>query len=124
LWLLLVFVASFLLFMLYMGFVTTGLLRDGLHPWFLGLMIFITVIFYRYLRRSKRFWKLFSWALLARGLDILVMLLLAPIASKMQLFSPMLVASDIVALAAMIAGTAWLVWQAFRFSQFLGNWQN
>ncbi len=119
-WVLLVFVIPFLFFDAYLGWpVTRGLMREGLHAWFLGLMIFAAVIWRRYLTQAQTFWRICDWALLSRGIEILAMLLVPTIWSQHSLVQRQFVASDILALAVMVSGTAWLAIFTFRFAERL-----
>lgn len=119
-WLLLVFVVPFLFFDIYMGWpVTRGLMREGLQAWFLGLMVFAAVIWKKYLAQAQTFWRLCNWALLFRGVEILAMLLVPTIWSEHIVLQRQFFISDVIALAVMIAATAWLAAFTFRFAEKL-----
>src|SRR5206468_3681196 len=91
----------------------------GLHAWFLSLMIFAVVIWRKYLAHSWRFWQVCKWALLFRGLEILLMLLLPSILTQRMLRQIPFTLTDILALFVMFAGTAWLCSYTFRFAENL-----
>jgi hypothetical protein len=120
-WLLLVFVVPFALFTVYWGATISGMLRENLHAWFLGFMIFVVVIWKKYLRHNNRFWRICKWALLFRGLEILLMLLLPSISSQHMLLRSEFAPTDILALLTMVGGTTWLAMYTFRFAQRLST---
>jgi hypothetical protein len=114
LWILLVPLAFFTI---YWGGATTGMLREGLHAWFLGLMIFVAVAWKRLLLDSRGFWRICNWALLFRGAEILCMLLLPAVLSQHVLFQPDFLISDVVSLLVMAAGTTWLCTYTFLHAE-------
>lgn len=118
-WLLLVFVMPFALFTIYWGASISGMLRENLHAWFLGLMIFAVIVWKKYLGHSKRFWRICNWALLFRGVEILLMLLLPAISTQHMLLQTQFALTDIVALLIMMGGTTWLCIYMFRFAEHL-----
>jgi hypothetical protein len=118
-WLILVFAVPFIFFTTYMGAVSTGMLRDGLHTWFLGFMIFLVVIWCRFLRHSERFWKVSSVAIGIRGIEILVMLIIPSALSQHMLYQTRYALSDLISLAVMVVSTVFLVRSAFCLSEFL-----
>jgi hypothetical protein len=118
-WLLLVFVIPFALFTLYWGASISGMLRENLHAWFLGLTIFVVIIWKKYMGHSQRFWRICNWALLFRGVEILLMLLLPSIWSQHMMLRKQFALTDILALLVMVAATAWLSGYTFRFAEKL-----
>ncbi len=68
------FVIPFICFDLSYGTSRTGLLREGLHGWFLGLMIFAVYIWSKFAANRAMFSKLCQWALALRGLETVLML--------------------------------------------------
>ena len=112
-WLLLVFVLPLLLFALYFGASRTGLLREGLHAWFLGLVIFLVVIWRQFAVDSRRFWAVAKWCLMLRGGEVVAMLLLPSIWSTGKLAEQQFVLTDALAIAAMIFATAFLYYSIF-----------
>ncbi len=119
-WLLLVFVLPFLFFCAYFGWpVVRGLMREGLHAWFLGLMIFAAVIWHKYLTQAQTFWRICNWALLFRGVEIVAMLLLPTIWSQHLVVQRQFAASDALSLSVMLVGTAWLAVFTFKFAERL-----
>jgi hypothetical protein len=118
-WLLLVFVMPFGLFTIYWGASISGMLRENLHAWFLGLVIFAVIVWKKYLRHNNRFWQICNWALLFRGVEILLMLLLPAISTQEIVLQRQFAISDIVALVIMLAGTTWVAIYTFRFAENL-----
>jgi hypothetical protein len=118
-WLLLVFVIPFALFTVYWGASISGMLRENLHPWFLGLMIFAVIMWKKYMARSQRFWQICNWALLFRGVEILLMLLLPSIWTQGLLLQKQFALTDVVALLIMTIGTGWLCIYTFSFAEKL-----
>ena len=119
-WLLLIFVIPLFFFAAYFGWpVARGLMREGLHAWFLGLIIFAGVIWREYLAQAQTFWRICNWAVLLRGIEILTMLLIPSIWSTHLIVQRQFVISDVLALAVMLAGTVWLAAFTFRFAETL-----
>ncbi len=121
LWLTLLLVLPLLIFTIYMGVDSSGLLKDGMHAWFLTLLIASVVIWKKYGARSQAFWRICNWALLSRVLDILLMMLLPAIWTQHSLLRPPFVLSDLLALLAMLGGTLWLCVYTFRLGEELRN---
>lgn len=118
-WFVALFVIPFALFIPYWGWGRSGLMREGLHAWFLGLLLFAVVMWHRYLRRSGLFFRIVNWTLLVSGLETLCVLLLPTIASQDRFTQPPYVLSDAVALIVMFASTAALYAYTFRFAERL-----
>ncbi len=120
-WVLYIFLIPLVFFTIYMGWPTKGLMRDGLHAWFLGLIIFAAVIWKKFLAHSWRFSQLCKWALLFRGPEILLMMLLPSILTRRMLLQMPFSLTDFLALFVMFSGTAWLCSYTFRFAENLGT---
>ncbi|MFL6353132.1 MAG: hypothetical protein ACJ74Z_14965 [Bryobacteraceae bacterium] len=118
-WLLMVFVIPFTVFTVYWGASISGMLRENLHAWFLGLMIFAVIVWKKHLLHSQRFWQICNWALLFRGLEILLMLLLPSLWTQGLLLKNQFALTDSVALLIMISGTVWLSIYTFSFAEKL-----
>jgi hypothetical protein len=118
-WLIVLFVIPFAIFVPYWGWSLGGLMREGLHAWFLGLMIFIVVIWRRFLRGSNLFFRLVNWTLLFRSIEMLCVLVVPTIFSQNMIVQQPWVLSDTVALAAMFAATLSLYTYTFRFAEAL-----
>ena len=118
-WFLALVVIPFALFVPYWGWGISGLLREGLHAWFLGLILFAVVVWHRFARRSGSFFRIVNWTLLIRGVETLCVLLLPTITSQDRLVQPPYVLSDTVALAVMLMFTAALYAYTFRFGERL-----
>jgi hypothetical protein len=118
-WLLLVFVIPFALFTVYWGASISGMVRENLHAWFLGLMVFAVIIWKKHLSHSQRFWQICNWALLFRSVEILMMLLLPAMWTQGLLVQKQFAPTDMVALLTMILGTLWLCIYTFRFAERL-----
>jgi hypothetical protein len=113
-WLLLVFVLPFACFSVYWGITSAGMLREGLHPWVLGLLIFSVVMWRKIAATHHRFSVACSWALLLRGVETLLMLLLPAIWTQHKLVNTQFIWSDSLALVTMAASAAWLYVLTFR----------
>jgi hypothetical protein len=118
-WLLLVFVVPFALFTVYWGASISGMLRENLHAWFLGLMIFAVIMWKKHLLHSQQFWQICKWALLFRGVEILSMLLLPSVWTQGLLLQKQFAMTDIVSLSIMIVGTVGLSIYTFSFVEKL-----
>jgi hypothetical protein len=118
-WLLLVFVAPFALFTVYWGASISGMLRENLHAWFLGLMIFAVIMWKKHLLHSQQFWQICKWALLFRGVEILSMMLLPSLWTQGLLLQKQFAMTDIVSLSVMIVGTVGLSMYTFSFAEKL-----
>ncbi len=118
-WLLLVFVLPFLFYTIYWGSDNTGMLRTGLHPWFVGLMIASVVIWQRFLSHSQGFWNFAGWALLSRIIGLIFILLIPSIAAHHALYTDRFALSDIVCVLVMSAGAIWLCAYTFAWSEEL-----
>ncbi len=118
-WLLLVFVIPFTFFLFYWGMSSGGLTREGLHAWVLGLLISTVVIWKKFPPTSDRFWCVCNWALLLRGVEILLMLLLPTLASTQVFFQRQFQVTDIVALLTMLGVTGALCVYLFRSAERL-----
>jgi hypothetical protein len=95
------------------------MLKENLHAWFLGLMIFSVIVWKKYQGPYQRFWQICNWALLFRGVEILLMLLLPSISTKQMLLQTPFALTDILALLTMLGGIAWLSTYTFRFAEVL-----
>jgi hypothetical protein len=113
-WLLLVFAVPFVLFWIYWGFSSTGLLPEGLHPWVLGLLIFSVVMWRKIAPTQSAFSVACSFALLLRGVETLLMMLLPNVWSSHKLVTSEFLLSDSVALCTMAASAGWLYRLTFR----------
>ena len=118
-WLLLLVVLPFFLFVCHWGGDTTGLLREGLHAWFLGLLIFIVVIWRRYASHFDRFWRFFQIALLMRMIEIPLMLVLPAIWTRHAFVQRKFALSDSIAFVTMLSGSVWLCVTTLRHTERL-----
>jgi len=107
------------IFTVYWGPVSTGMLREGLHAWFLGVSIGSVLVLRTFAAADQFLFRFVSWALLFRGIEILSMLLLPAIWSQHKWVQHSFVLSDLVALSVIFVGTAWLVTLSFLQSQSL-----
>jgi hypothetical protein len=117
-WLMLVFVAPFTIFTIYWGAASTGLLREGLHPWIIGLMIF-SVVMWKMSRHHNVYSRSCCVALLLRGIETMLMLVLPSVVTRHKLIETQFAPSDTVALLVMTASTTWLYLTTFRHAWFL-----
>lgn len=113
-WLLLVFVLPFALFSVYWGFTSTGLLPEGLQPWVLGLLIFSVVMWRKFAATQPAFSIGCSIALLLRGIETLLMLLLPAIWTNRKVLTSAFMLSDSVVLLTITAAAGWLYVLTFR----------
>jgi hypothetical protein len=118
-WLVLVFLIPFALFTVYWGASISGMLRENLHAWFLGLMIFAVIIWKKYLGDSRAFWAICKWALLVRGVETLLMLLLPSISSQHMVLQSPFTLTDMLSLLTMLTGTVWLFIYILKFAESL-----
>jgi hypothetical protein len=102
-WLLAVFLPPFLCFSLYWGYGSSGMMREGLHPWFLGLLIFSVVLWRKAVSARRQVFTLACVLLLVRGVETLLMLMLPSILTEHALWKNQFAASDLIALVGMIA---------------------
>jgi hypothetical protein len=106
-------------FTVYWGAASTGMLREGLHPWFLGVVILGVFAWRAFAATSQRFWILCNYALLFRGAEVLLLLLLPSIWSAHRLVQPEFSFSDAAMLVIVFTSTAWLYISMFRLSEEL-----
>ncbi len=118
-WLMALFVIPFALFVPYWGWGSSGLLREGLHAWFLGLMMFVVIIWYRHLRTANCFFRVVNWTLLFRGVETICVLLLPTIASQHAFVQQPWILSDTVALAVIFTPAFVLYAFVFRYAERL-----
>jgi hypothetical protein len=118
-WLLWVFCIPVLIFVVYWGTADTGLLREGLHAWVLGLLIFSVCILKKFETHAPVFWRVCNWALLSRVVAIPVMLLLPTMPFSRSPIQSEFALSDIVGLLTMLGATAWLCIDIFRHAEKL-----
>jgi hypothetical protein len=121
LWLL--FLPSLLLFLAYYGVPNTGLLREGLHAWVLGIMVFSAVIWYRSGPLPKSFWRFLRIAFVFRGFELLLVLLPVSAWRRGYVLQPPFQISDFLCLLTMLAGTAGLTLTVVRACRELENRQ-
>jgi hypothetical protein len=113
-WLLGVLLPPFLAFSVYWGFGSSGMLREGLHPWVLGALIASVVLWQRCAPAHTVLTTACSVALLLRGVETLLMLLLPSIATSHKLLSSQFLLGDCVALVTMLAAVSCLSIMTFR----------
>jgi hypothetical protein len=118
-WTTLVFVVPFLLFTAYWGATASGMVREGLHAWLLGLLCFVVFIWHRFAADSGWFWKFSSTALLFRGVETLAMMLLPTFATQQRVLGETHAFSDSCCLALMFAGVGALSVYTFYYSEQL-----
>lgn len=119
LWIAVIFVPAFLLFVAYFGAPNSGLMREGLHAWFLALLIFCVVIWRNYLTGSRALWTLATVALASRGIETLCVLVPFASWSRGYLLQPPFAVSDWLCLLIMVLGSAYLVYYAISECRFL-----
>jgi hypothetical protein len=107
-------VLPFLLFWVYWGAYTTGLLREGLHVWVFTLVYVIVVALRESVANRWRVLRLAGALLASRGLEIIFMLLLPAMITSHSAISKRYAGSDAAMLTLMITGTALLCFQLGR----------
>lgn len=112
LWIVMIFLPAFLLFVAYFGAPNSGLMREGLHAWFLGFLVFCVIVWRRHLTDSRALWTFATAALAFRGIETLCVLV--PFASwaRGYLLQPPFTLSDFLCLVAMFFGSGYLVYYA------------
>ncbi len=118
-WLILMLVIAVLIFTAYMGIDSSGTLKEGLHAWFLTLLIFTVVIWKKYGTQSQTFWRICNWALLTRAVDLLLMMILPVIWTQYAIVLPPFALTDVLALGTMVGGVLWLCIYMFRYAEGL-----
>ncbi len=118
-WLLLVLLIPLLIFTAYMGIDSSGMLKEGLHAWFLTLLIFSVIVWKKFDAQSQSFWKVCNYALLSRVVDLLLMMLLPAVSTQHSLVRASFTPTDVAALCTMIVGVVWLCVYMFNYSEGL-----
>jgi hypothetical protein len=108
-----------LIYVVYWGPTSTGLLRENLHSWVLAVIIGAVFFLQRYATTEQRLFRCFSWALLFRVVDTLAMLILPSAWSQHELFHSDYRLSDMLSLAIMAAAVISLSLFCFRQSESL-----
>lgn len=119
LWLL--FLPSFILFLVYYGIPVTDLLREGLHAWVLGILVFSPVVWYRSGPLPSGFWRFLRIAFVFRGLELLLVLLPVSAWTRGYILQPPFQVSDFLSLLIMVAGTAGVTFAVVRTCRELQN---
>jgi hypothetical protein len=107
-WLWLIILPPFLLFVCYFGAPNTGLMREGLHAWFLGVIVFATVMWRKHAVSSQAFWRFTLVALAVRGVELLWVLIPFASWSRGYLLQPTYALSDCCALIVILLSTVTL----------------
>ena len=94
------------------------MLREGLQPWVLSLLLF-SVAMWRRLAAHKVFCAACSVALLLRGVETLLMLLLPSIWTNHRFVNTQFILSDSVALFTMAVSAGWLYVLTYRHASSL-----
>jgi hypothetical protein len=112
-----VFIAfPFIAFAIYWGGSESGLMREGLHPWFLTLFVWLAWGFARAPEIGGWFSKVTRWLQTMRRVELLGMLLAPTLWTNNKLFTMNYAVTDLAALALMVIGTGALATQARRIS--------
>lgn len=118
-WFILLIVIPFLFFTAYWGAASSGVLREGMHAWFLSLMVGAVIILYKFAPNNIRLFKALNISILFRGAEILLMLLLPTISTQHKLVQQQFLVSDVLSLLGMVCGTVWLTWFSFNYAERL-----
>ena len=113
-WMMLLFVPALLFFITYFGAPNTGLMREGLHGWFLGFIVFAVVVWHKHLPSSRLLWKFATFALVFRAVETLWILVPFASWSRGYILQPPFVVSDLCCLLVMVTGSLWLAAYAAR----------
>ena len=113
-WMILVFLPALILFILYFGAPNSGLMREGLHAWFLGLLLFLVIVWNKYLRQSHALWKFAVVALAFRAIETMCILVPFVSWSRGYILQPQFAASDFCCLLVMVLGSGFLGIYAIR----------
>jgi len=113
-WMILVFLPALIVFIFYFGAPNSGLMREGLHAWFLGLLLFLVIVWNKYLPHSRALWRFAAVALAVRAIETIW--ILVPFASwtRGYILQPQFAASDFCCLAVMLAGSIYLGFYGVR----------
>lgn len=98
----------FLLFSVYWGGAATGMMREGLHVWVFGILLFTT---WSWVSAGKGKIRLANWqsALISlRAAEIVLLLLLPTLFTRKIVVQEQYYITDVVMLATMIIGVGWL----------------
>jgi hypothetical protein len=109
----------FLIFALYWGSAATGLLREGLHAWLIGVLL---VAVWAWSRPPSPSWLRAWWAravFASRGIETFLMLVLPTVLTRPVLTTPGFVHTDDAALAIMLVGCGLLTWMGWRAPSLL-----
>lgn len=96
-------VVPFLVFAVYWGSFTSGLLREGLHPWVATLLVLAAVPL-----AESRLRRLLAGCLIGRLVEALAMVTVTSVASRHELIDGRWFSTDLVALALLLVGLAGL----------------
>jgi hypothetical protein len=107
-WIAMIFLPALALFIAYFGAPNSGLMREGLHAWFLGFIVFALVIWHKYFTVAPMLWKFAIAALAFRGLETVWVLIPFASWSRGYIMQPPFAVSDGCCLLLMLAGSAYL----------------
>lgn len=114
-WLLLIgWVLPFLFFVVYWGAASSGLLREGLHPWLLGLLCVAVAAWSRLTLQRAWLGRLCAICLLMRGIEVVAMIILPTVSSNRTWVTPDYAVTDGVCLAFMTVGPLILAYCSYR----------
>jgi hypothetical protein len=122
-WLVFIVFVPLLVFTLYWGAFTTGLLREGLHAWVLGVLCLGAWCWLTHGAKAHGWWRYTSWALLLRGIETIAMLILPGIVTQRRLINDTFAITDVISLALLLAGCTTLYVLTFRLSESLRRMQ-
>jgi hypothetical protein len=105
-----VVVFPFVLFAIYWGASHSGLMREGLHPWFFTLFLFLIWGASRMEGMDRRIASTLRMVQPLRTAEVLGMLLATTVLPKFRLLDPPHAVSDATALAAMVGASLLLGW--------------
>lgn len=119
-----VIVLPFVLFWLFWGISSSGLLREGLQPWMFAVAYIVAVMCYRVRYQRPSIFRMVSVVFGIRGLEVLAMLLVPAICTNDQFVSDLWWLNDSVTLCVMCAGVAFLSIQSCLLPEKLWTHRN
>lgn len=101
------------LFGAYWGAAPTGLMREGLHPWVLGIHLFASWSWMRSDRGDVRLGRWQSMLLATRAVEGLAMLLVPTLATGGPVAKGAFYRTDMAMLVVIVMGMTWLAWNGY-----------
>lgn len=116
-----VIVLPFVIFATFWGGDATGLLREGMHVWVLTIVVAVVWTLARRRAPSRALARREAGCLAFRAIEVFLMLTVPAAVGSGALVQRQFLATDIVALAVMVAGLSWLAYESFVRLSDLGD---